>query len=162
MHEANAEGEAVRTALADIAEQGLHIHHVAETDAVPEHAFTVGMWQNWRHPEVIAFGLPAEVLHALFELIADEVDSGRRLVSGQKYDDFLSGYPILIRAVPKAQVARYLPLACRVNGDAEFEVLQVCWPDRRGRWPWEEGAHESVRQLQPILERLPEAEVQGG
>lgn len=162
MRESDAASEAIRTALTDIAEQGLHIHHVAETDAVPEHAFTVGMWRTWRHPEVIAFGLPAAVLHALFELIADEVDGGRRLVAGEKYEDFLSGYPIQVRAVSKAQAARFLPLAATVNGEDAFEVLQVCWPDRRGRWPWEETVHDSVRQLQPILDRVSEAGAAGG
>lgn len=162
MHEANAQSGAVRTALADIADQGLHIHHVAETDTVPEHAFTVGMWQTWQHPEVIVFGLPTEALHALLELTADEVDGGRRLVPGEKYDDFLSGYPIHVRAVPRALIARFLPLAGSLNGDAEFEVLQICWPDRRGRWPWDESVHDSVRHLQPILDRLPADEVAGG
>jgi hypothetical protein len=31
-------------------------------------------------------------------------------------------------------------------------MLQVFWPDKQGRFPWDQGVHEAVRADQPSLE----------
>ena len=40
---------------------------------IPGFTYTVGLWKNWRHPEVFFTGLPALVGHSILAAIADSV-----------------------------------------------------------------------------------------
>ncbi|MFL5577733.1 MAG: DUF4262 domain-containing protein [Gemmatimonadaceae bacterium] len=41
-------------------------------------------------------------------------------------------------------------------GGDDFPVLQVVYPDRTGRYPWEDGVAEGFRAVQPVLADGPE------
>ena len=41
--------------------------------------------------------------------------------------------------------------ACWLHGGADFEALQLIWPDTAGVWPWDAAASEGFRASQPLL-----------
>lgn len=142
-----------RKALEDIVEYGVHIVHVPESDDGPAFSFTIGLWHQFGQPEVIAFGLPEDVAHELLNAIADEADDGRMFRDGEKHDGLLVGYAVRFVAVPRSAHGTYLGL-CEWAYDGEpFECVQLVWPDKQGRWPWDASAREGFRDSQPVLGR---------
>jgi hypothetical protein len=35
--------------------------------------------------------------------------------------------------------------------------VQLVWPDKQGRWPWQDDVRRGFAALQPLLDRLPPA-----
>jgi hypothetical protein len=50
-----------RKVLEDIAEYGWHCVNIFAEDDLPPYSFTVGVFDTYKHPELIIFGLPREV-----------------------------------------------------------------------------------------------------
>ena len=146
---------AQRRLLAEVAEQGLHVVHVAGGNGASAHSYSVGLWHHFAQPEVIVFGLDAAIANELLELVADEADAGRPCAAGSARADLLRGYPVRFLAVPPPLVARYLPLAHWAYSGADFQAVQFVWPDKQGRWPWQDDVRSGFAALQPLLDRLP-------
>ncbi|MCU0866428.1 MAG: DUF4262 domain-containing protein [Planctomycetes bacterium] len=135
--------------LADIAESGVHIVHV-EVDDGATYSYTVGLWERFEQPEVIVFGLPDDVAGDLLDTVADEVAEGRKFRAGEKHDGLLVGYPARFFDVPKALLELLLPDAVWAYQDTEFPCVQLVWPDKQGRWPWEPGVRDGFAAAQPV------------
>lgn len=140
-----------RKVLDDIAEHGLHIVHVPDDDDGPGFSFTIGLWENFEQPEIIVFGLPGEVTEELLNAIADEADDGKRFAADSKHDGLLVDYPVRFFAVPKAAYRDYLGMACWAYEGDDFPCVQFVWPDKQGRWPWDEAVRDGFRDSQPVL-----------
>lgn len=82
--------------------------------------------------------------------------SGRHFTAGGAHDDFLEGYEVTFRAVPPYQFAAWLGTGVRFYDGESFPALQLVYPDRAGRWPWQEGVAPAFRERQPILADEPE------
>ena len=143
-----------RAILGAIASEGLHIEHVAIDDDGPGFSFTVGLWQTFQQPEVIVFGLEDHVADELLDEIADLAHEGTRFLADSKHDGLLQHYPARFFAVPKGFYRNFLGVAVwAYEGDA-FEAVQLVWPDKQGRWPWEDGVRGVFRDRQPVLGKL--------
>lgn len=141
--------------LEDVTEYGVHIVHVLEDDEEEgaRFSYTVGMWHSFRQPEVIVFGLPEAVAHDLLNVAADEAGNGAELTAGSRHDGFLEGYPVRFLAVEPADYPDYVGVGQWAYGDAEFPVVQLVYPDKQGRWPWDEATAAGFRATQPVLGR---------
>ena len=142
-----------RKLLDDVDEYGVHIVHVPEDDEGPGFSFTVGLWHNFEQPEVIVFGLPEPVAHELLNALADAADEGQKFLADQRHESLLVGYPVRFVAVPKAQFDEFLGSAVWAYGGDDFGCVQLVWPDKQGRWPWEPGVREGFAESQPVLGR---------
>ena len=140
-----------RELLDDVAARGLHVVHVPARDGRPGCSYSVGLWHSFGQPEVIVFGLEPAVAAALLDRIADAADDGRTLLAGSRHDGLLHGYPAHFLAVPPAAVASWCARAQRAYAGEDFPVVQLVWPDRQGRWPWQPDARPGFRELQPLL-----------
>ncbi len=139
----------------DIAQYGVHIVHVPEDDADPSFSFTVGLWHSFEQPEIVVFGLPEPVAHELLNAIADEVAEDRKFLPDSRHDGVLVGYPVRFVAVPKQRYDDYLGSAVWAYEGDEFPCVQLVWPDKQGRWPWESGVRAGFAESQPVLGRSP-------
>lgn len=140
--------------LDDVEEYGVHIVHVAEDDdGAPGFSFTVGLWETFQQPEVLVFGLAEEVAHDLLNALADEAAEDRKFLAGTRHDDVLVGYPVRFLDVPKARYDDYLGSAVWAYEGDGFPCVQLVWPDKQGRWPWEPGVREGFADAQPVLGR---------
>jgi Domain of unknown function (DUF4262) len=141
-----------RKLLDDVAAHGWHHLHIhPERGRDPLWSFTVGLPATWQHPELVIFGLDMEVCQQLFEGIVDDVAGGRSFAAGDEADDVLEGYPVRFVAVRPHWYSSFLGYAQWFHeSDAGFPVLQLVWPDRDGRWPWDP-ACSLRRGTQPLL-----------
>ncbi len=139
--------------LVDIAEVGVHIVHVQKSAAWPLHSYSVGLTHSFQQPEVIVFGLPADAATSLIDSVADEAGDGRRFEPGSQHDGLLHNYPVRFATVSSARVAELMPKAAWANG-GDVAAVQLVWPDKQGRWPWQDDVREKFAGLQPVLERF--------
>ncbi|MCK5944935.1 MAG: DUF4262 domain-containing protein, partial [Planctomycetes bacterium] len=35
--------------------------------------------------------------------------------------------------------------------DEPFDCVQLVWPDKEKRWPWQDGVRQGFRDVQPLL-----------
>ena len=142
-----------REILDAIETQGVHVEHVAGGDGGPGFSFTVGLWHTFGQPEVIVFGLEDHVAQDLLDEVADLADEGRKFLADSKHDGLLQHYPARFFAVPKSAYAEFLGVAVWAYEGDDFAAVQLVWPDKQGRWPWEAGVRDVFRERQPVLAR---------
>src|SRR5262245_45695021 len=142
-----------RALLADLASTGVHIAHEDKRGEQPAFAYTVGMWQTFGQPEVIVIGLDDEVAHDLLDNVAEQADAGRAFAAGQQHDGLVHGYPVRFLSVAAEQAAQWLPLVGWAYERSDVPCVQLVYPDKQGRWPWQPDVREGFRRIQPVLER---------
>ena len=128
-----------RKLLGDVERHGWHVVHVhpyAGRD--PMWSFTVGLPLTWGHPELVVFGLHADTAHAVLGSAVEAIREGRRYAPGADHDDVLEEHPVRFVPVRRHWYASFLGYAQWFHeSDGGFDVLQLVWPDREGRWPWD-------------------------
>lgn len=143
-----------RGILAEIEQAGVHVVHVEGGGDAPAYSYSIGLWHSFGQAEVMVFGLPAEVAEDLIQAIADEADEGKHFVADSKHTGLVEDYAVRFFAVGKAFYGEYLREALWAYEDEEFPAVQLVWPDKQGRWPWEDAAREGFRKSQPVLARM--------
>jgi hypothetical protein len=148
---------AEKKVLDDVEHHGCHVVSVLEEGNLPPFAYTIGLFRNFNHAEVLVYGLPRERAHALLNNARDDVRAGQRFAVGQTYADLLKGYDCTFRAIPLSQYREHLGWAIWFYDGPEFPALQLVWPDREGRWPWQDGVTSGFRSQQLVLADAPES-----
>ena len=141
--------------VADVERYGLHVLEVGAEEDSPTFAYTVGLCHTFGHPEDIILGLDLDVMHELLNGVAAELRRGARFAPGAVSDALLEGYDVAFRAVPERHYRAYLGWANWFNGGTAYPVLQMIYPDRERRWPWDPGVADGFRWNQPVLETEP-------
>ena len=145
-----AQRKAIRARIrANIDTHGWHVLFVP--DGAPAFAYSIGFQPTLRAPEIIVVGLPQQVSHRLINDIGKRIRDGLEIEDGGVYSDFIPRYRCTFRLVPKRHYGNYLGTATRFYSRDDFPVLQLIYPDREGRWPWEEGVSPEFQRIQPVL-----------
>jgi len=139
-------------------------HAISVTDQPPEFVYTCGLMTTFDHPEAIILGLSPQAAYSVLEVIVEDIRGGRSFVAPGIYDGVLVGLPIAVRRVDPTQHELYLGYAmghCRHIGNmGGLRGVQVFWPDKQGRFPFEIGCDPDVSALQPRLDfAVPESEL---
>ncbi|TDB84086.1 DUF4262 domain-containing protein [Micromonospora fluostatini] len=114
-------------------------------------AYTVGLTEH-DVPELVIAGLEPHIAHALLNDLARRVhDHAHRLTHGQQIDDLLLGYPAVIVEGPATEALHPGAAHARYGAD-RVRLQQIVWPDRQGRFPWDDG-YEYPGYVQPLLGR---------
>jgi hypothetical protein len=136
--------------LADIDRFGWSLLKVSN-DMGPDFVYSVGMFRTLGHPEIVMFGLRLNDMCVIINDVGAHVRAGARYTAGQVSDEFLQGYDVTFRAVPEYQYAGHLGWANWLYGGHDYPALQLIFPDREHRWPWDDAATASFRETQPVL-----------
>lgn len=150
--ELSAGERVVAKAKADIQESGWHLLMVQGGDG-PSFLYTIGLWETYKHPELILFspsGDPRNVAKTLWAMV-QRIAAGEKLKSGQVYSKVFKDYDGAIREVRPRWFASYLGTAAAVYGTFDFPAAQLYWPDRDGRFPWQDGFDPVLFPRQPVL-----------
>lgn len=141
-----------------IDELGWHNVHIAEENGMPAFAFTLGHFHKQNHPELIIIGLPAETAHELLNIAVVKIVGAKEAIEPyKKYNDFTESLSVAFVPVDLEHYGEYLGYANWYYGSMPkpFPVMQMVWPDREGKYPWEPGYDKSFLQIQPILGAMP-------
>ena len=149
------EHEADKIIIGNVQKHGCHILNIR--DAVPEFAFSIGLFANYGHPEVILFATRPEDAQSIINDVRDRAAAGQKFADGDISDDFLeNGYRIAFWHVPFTAYREYLGTACWFYAKSmiAFPCLQIIWEDRNRRFPWEAECLPDVKADQPLLKKL--------
>jgi len=125
-------------------------------DEGPAFAFSIGLFKTFGHPEVILFGLKIEAMHGIINAIGEEVRQGRRFSEGEVTSGIIEGFDVRFCKISHDHYSEYFGTASWYYQSTEYPALQCVWPDRRGRFPWDDDFPESLRAIRPMLVRPPE------
>jgi hypothetical protein len=141
-----------------VAEHGWFCTAVHDPDGrEPDWAYSVGFTETLRQPEVIVFGLPHKLAHGLLWDVFRTLKAGKVAEDGQVWSQLVADHDCVLRRVHPSQVIReHLNSAMWFWGDparrgAPLSAFQLVWPDRAGRFPWDPGCVQAVRDRQPAL-----------
>ena len=134
----------------NVREHGWHTMGVTGYDT-PDWAYSIGMWHTHGGYDVCMAGLPVENSMALVSKIAQQVLDGRALGAEKRRLDVIEGYEVATRPVHPSWYPAMFGAGLDFFQTPPWPMLQAVWPDREGRFPWEEGADPEKRDQQPFL-----------
>jgi hypothetical protein len=143
----------VNKLYADIEKFGWAVMLLEATDYLPSFAYTVGLWKNYHHPEIISFGLTTKTLHVILNDAGEIVKSGRTIEVGKNYDDFFENNNAQFVHVDSRNIADYLGQAINFYDSSDFPAIQLIWTDRNNNFPWEKDYEAEFEYRQPLLDR---------
>ena len=155
MVQSTATDDGERKVLDDIAKYGWHCLNILEENDQPPWAFTIGLFQTWKHPELIVFGLKRAVAHEILNIVAQGLAENRRMDLSQPTDDLLQSGGCVFVEVPQSQYHEHVGFARWYYQGNNFPLYQIVWPSRDGWFPWNAKAPESFRLWQPVLAQMP-------
>lgn len=142
--------------LRNVRERGCHIVGVSGDDRAPAFVFSIGLFANYEHPEIILFGLEPNKSAAIVNIIRDEAAAGKRYADGDVSSDIVENGKLAFAEVPLDHYQNYLGTAIWFyrKSPRPFPCLQLVWTDDNDLFPWETGFDENIRMYQPILKSL--------
>jgi Domain of unknown function (DUF4262) len=69
---------------------GWFVTKVGAGDGESAFAYSMGLYENFHHPEIVLFGLDLEVMHRLINNAGSRIREGQKYEEGQKYGDILA------------------------------------------------------------------------
>src|SRR2546426_10951643 len=99
-----------RRIAADIEKFGWHAVLVGGGDDAPPFAYTIGLQTTHHHPEILLFGLNADLqfMHGTLTIMAESIANGLRFAAGHEYPDIVGDYRCSFVEIPASAYGEYL------------------------------------------------------
>lgn len=153
MREAKDENE--QKAIDDIREHGIHVVAVAEDDEGPGFAYSIGLFENYAHPEVIIIGLRTDLAHLLLNNMAFDIKEGKSFTAGEFHEGVLDDFICYFGEVPQELHREYVGWARWFYEGNNFRLLQCVYPTVQGVFPWEKNFPDDLRWNCPLITEPP-------
>ena len=140
-----ASDESEQKALDDIREFGHHLIAVGEKDEGPGFVYSIGLFENYAHPEIIIIGLRQKFAHILINNIAFDIKEGKTFTSGEFHEGVLDDFLCYFGEVAADQYREYVGWARWFYGGDGFPLVQCVYPTTNGVFPWESEFPEDLR-----------------
>lgn len=137
--------------VALVREHGWFRTGVLGDEGGPGFSFTTGLWVNARHPELIIFSMKDNIAYSVFWDLFRDAKAGQPLPIGQRTDAVFANLPAYVFLVAKKHYRDFLGWSRWFYGGDDFPCLQIVWPDRAGRFPWEPDFDTEFGDDQPDL-----------
>jgi hypothetical protein len=140
-----------RMLLVDVREHGWHVIMVAADEEGPAFAYSIGLFHNFDHPEVIIFGLGIRDMHQIINGIGEQIRVGGKFGDLDESGDVLESYNVIFRSTARKHYRQYLGYASWFYQGDQFPVLQCVWPDSEHQYPWHPLFNQKLAVRQPVL-----------
>ena len=143
-----------RKLLSDVKEIGWQVKGILAGKHTPPYAFSIGLYYTFGHPEILVMGLPHTVAHQLINVAAGHIARGRVFRARERTDELAVGLPCSFVPILIKHYQHYLGFGLWFyqNLKQPFPALQLVWPDKQGRLPWESGYDETFYRAQRLLD----------
>ncbi len=147
------EHEADETLIRNVRKHGCHIMDIMADEQGPGYAFSIGLFLNYGHPEIMVFGLDGKDAAAFINEICERAVKGQRYAAGDVIDDLVAGDRFCFVDVPLRRYDEYLGTAIwfYAKSPRPFPCLQLVWSDHDGRFPWDAKFDPSMKSWQPLM-----------
>lgn len=139
--------------LVDIEKFGWTVILIEGTDYLPTFAYTIGLYKNYRHPEIIAFGLDIDTLFETLNSIGEAVKSGDVFVTNTNYPEFFEESRTEFIKVDPENIEDYFGYVVDFYEEGKFSALELIWTDDNDSFPWDKDHDADFRFSQPLLDR---------
>lgn len=136
-----------------IEEYGLSVVMIESTKYLPSFAYSVGLKENYNHPEIICFGLNTQILHEIINDVGGIIKTEGKINNEKEYDNIFQNTRAKFLKIDERNIEDYFGVAMKYYDSKEFKGLQLIWTDRNNKFPWEEGFEEEFKFKQPLLDR---------
>jgi hypothetical protein len=145
-----------RKLLSDVARHGWHVLHVFDPESDLTYSFSVGLYLKFGHPEILVMGLSEEVSRDLINTTAEHIAGGRVFLAGTRTDDLVEGFACGFTPILVDHYEQYLGYGIWFYRSLKqpFPAIQLVWPDKQGRFPWEENYDKNFLRLQHLLDTV--------
>lgn len=141
-----------------IEQQGFYVCNFEADDTCPAFSYSVGLRETQNHPDFLTMGLSLEMNSYLVVAAAEAVKSGTEIEPNHEYEGFLNGFPIRFINILKEHMPNHFGFGFeyyRKKGDPTFDAMQIVWPDKLGKWPWDQDVAKNMPYCQKLLDRDP-------
>ena len=119
-----------------------HACHVMKVPADSEgvgFAYSIGLTRTYSQPELICFGLADGVMHWMINELRDRMARGEIFRDAQRVSGLIEGYDCVLRKVQPVRQREFFGYALWFYNGLAFDALQIVWPDKASRFPWDLG-----------------------
>jgi len=141
--------EADDRTISHVEEFGCSVVSVKRTNHGPGWSYTVGVFDTSGQPEIITVSLPPETAHFALNRAAELSRGGINLTNG-RHRDFIGEVECEFRPVDPKWVKHLMGWALWYYEGDDFPVVQAVYPDRKNRFPEDEGFDKSFGQ--PLMQ----------
>lgn len=132
---------------------GYTVMMIPADNYLPAFAYTVGLFETYQHPEIVAVGLPHTTLKVLIDNVCNQIKEGKRFESNNSYSNVISKHDVCFVEVDQTFYPEYLGQATDYYGSKNFPCIQLVWCDSQGNFPWDENFDVSLELKQPLFDR---------
>jgi len=137
----------------NIKKYGLQVIMVGSTNYLPSFAYSIGLYTTYKHPEIICFGLPNSLGHAIINDVANLIKGGESIETYKNYDNIFKDSRAEFLPVDERSIKDYFGGALNFYETIKFPAYQLVWTDRNDKFPWEDNFEEEFLHDQPLLDR---------
>lgn len=113
----------------------------------PPFNYTVGLWHSYQHPELAMMGMSNEQLYSCLAVAVKLIQGGTSFAADTYSAEVLVAHRVAFLEVLDVHHEELcLSMATRLQG--EVPALQMVWPDREDRFPWEPGFDPEYKDRQ--------------
>jgi hypothetical protein len=138
----------ITRASADVQKHGWHVVKVMADESGPAFAYSIGLYETFKHPEVLLFGFELDLMHLIINNVGFEFRNGKRYGPDQQDDDILDDYDVEFKTVLPRFFDELVGTALDYYGGPVFRVLQCVLPDKAHRFPWDPECSEWLKENQ--------------
>lgn len=148
----NALDEHEKNFVANVREHGWFGTHVFADDSGSGFSYSTGFWLNAAAPEIITFGVKeSSNAHQALWNVYNDLRKGRVLAPETRISDILDGLDVVLLPVDLRFYRDHLGWSVWFYAGDSFPCLQLVWPDRTNKFPWETGFDLEFANSQPDL-----------
>jgi hypothetical protein len=126
--------------------------HPESDPPVAGYVYTIGFPEAFGFPEVAVFGLQPVAARGLFDLLADLLRGGTEIPVGVELTGlFDNDLRCVFAPVDMGELAELFVTATAWRHSADYDVVQLLWPDRNGFLPTEAGFDRRMTLAQPVI-----------
>ena len=125
--------------LDNVVEHGWHVMLVSGDEDSYGFAYSIGLSHTHGQPELVCFGLDLDVMHSMINAVGERIANGLQIADGDRIAGVIEGYDCILKRMQSSKFGEYLGYARWFYEGDDFEALQVVWPDKGGRFPWDPG-----------------------
>jgi hypothetical protein len=133
----------------DVEQFGCHVIQVSGANQRMSWTYTVGAYNTTGKAEIIVVGLENKTAARAVNNAVDGLREGIDLTRG-RHREIVGEVEVIFRPVDPAWVKELMGWTKWFEGDWDFPVLQLIYPDLENRFQWEDGFTEYFRQ--PLLQ----------
>src|SRR5262245_42981187 len=146
----------VESFAADVKKYGFSVVRVYRDEDSPDFAFSMGLYHTYKHTELFVCGLAQDLNGWVINELAERIGDGEKCEVDRLYDGLLEGYQCTFRNVPKGCYPDYFGYTRAFYKGDDFPALQLVWPDKENKWPWEIDFNHQWIWSQPLLAHWPD------